>query len=211
MKTQSKPIVALASGAILLFGVLCQTTHAQAIIASNTVAMSDTDGNSTGPTALSVSYTVSYNSTSQLYTYDYIVSNPSGDYIDGDVGNPSDAVYVTSFEVSFNASPVGAVSSPTGGVHFQNDGPSGVTWALGGTLGPGDSANLSFQSDNAYDVATANSSGAPNPPAPWETLPGGPVVAPNPPVIPEPATTALFGLGLLFAAFRPNILKFKNS
>jgi len=202
MKTQSKPIVALASGAVLLFGVLCQTSHAQEIIASNTVTLADANGNTSGPTTLSVQYEVT--ETSGVFTYDYVVSNPLGDY---QGANPN---YVGGFEVRFDAADAG-ITGLSGGFGSQNDGSSGVTWYLAVAPG-GNSGTLQFQSDNAYDLNTANATGSDNPPGPWNSLNSSELVAaPNPPVIPEPATTSLVALSLVFLALKPNILKFKKS
>ena len=56
MKMQSKPIVALAAGTALILGVVCQSTQAQGLLASNTVTLADVNGNATGPTALVIQY-----------------------------------------------------------------------------------------------------------------------------------------------------------
>jgi hypothetical protein len=201
MKTQSKPIVAFAAGAFLLTGALCQSAHAQGVWTSNTVSLAAANNNPAD--AISVQYVVAYSGTGLdgdygTFTYTYDVFNPS-----------ADTAHVGSFEVSFNASKPGAATTITGGLFGQNDGSTGVTWQLNVAPG-GNSGNLQFESIYSPDLSTANATGSPNPPAGWASLPNGSLVgAPNPPVVPEPASLSLMALTLLGAAFRSK--KAKNS
>jgi len=208
MKMQSKPIIALASGSILLFGVLCQTTQAQStLVDSGTAVLPAVDD--LGFDSLTVDYSVYFTTPaigSDYYTYDYTVYNPSS-------GNVAD------FNVGFDANAPDAVlpSSITGGngpLPNQNVGGAGVNWYFETqTITQGNNSGmLSFESSFApINDGNANASGGANPPGGWGTDPDDPtdgvVAVPNVPVVPEPATTTLFALTLLLLAFRPNILK----
>jgi len=186
---QSKPLVALTAGAVLFLGALCQSAEAQGILESNMAVLPAVNG--VAADALDVSFIVS--ESGGVFTYTYDVINPS-----------SDPAYVGSFEIGFNAGAPGAVTagSLTGGSGRQNNGNTGITWFL--SVAPGhDSGPLSFNSGDTWHISSANATGLPNPPAPWTTLPfPGGVAVPNPPVVPEPATTALLAFTVLGAAGR---------
>jgi hypothetical protein len=193
MKTQSKPIRVLASGAILLLGAVCQTVHAQGtLIDSNTVSVASSEN--VAAYNLSVQTEVFYNSSSATpYTYDYTVYNPSTDIVGG-FGQ-----YVGSFQVGFNgAAPNAAVNFQPAGDDGQNEGSIGASWQL--DVGPSqNSGTLSFQSIYSPNTHTANASGDDT----WATLPNGQYVyAPNAFVVPEPGTTSLMVMTLLGMAFQ---------
>src|SRR5277367_4705035 len=80
---QLKPKVALIAGAILLFGSLGQTAKAQSIIAPTTVTLANLNGSGTknGPDSLNVTYSVTEVPADAplIYTYTYVVNNPSVD------------------------------------------------------------------------------------------------------------------------------------
>jgi hypothetical protein len=203
MKMQPKPIVALASGAVLLLSAFCQSAHAQTVIdPTETVTLADENGNNTGPTAITVTYEVTQDTTVGdpgfgEYDYTYIVGNPAGD-----------TANIANFSISFDASVSGAVvSGPTGAHVNQNNGANGITWFFsGGTaITPGHSSGtLEFFSDFAPIPGDANGSGTGDA---WGSEPNGSEV-PVPNVVPEPATTTLLVMSpLLLLAFRRNLLK----
>jgi len=204
MKTQSKPIVALASSAVLVCGVLCQSAQAQAIIEGPAVAvLADVNGNNSGPTALPVTYEVTQFTSGPdigLYDYSYVVSNP--------VGDPATVV---DFALSFNAAATGAVVGPiSGGIASENYGVNGVTWVQPTSSGS-TSGTLSFLSDLAPVLGDANASGIGNPPGPWSSAPdGSQLPVPNAPAVPEPATTSLLAMALLAPAFGRRIFRERN-
>src|SRR5271166_2920252 len=121
MKRHVKPIIALASGAILLSGFLSQTAQAT-LVAEGTSILAGNDGNggiSTGSEALTVSWSVT-ESPSDIYTYSYNVNNPLGDIVvttpttiaEGIAGNNE---VVDNFSVDFDPSLAGAiVGAPSG-------------------------------------------------------------------------------------------------
>jgi hypothetical protein len=195
MKMQSKPIVALASGALLAFSVLSQTAQAQSIIIpSKTVTLANSDNIPADD--LNITYEVTQDIVGDsFYNYSYII------------GNPSPAT-VNDFEVLFNTGVAGSEFNATGGFFSTPDGDTGLEWGF--QLAAGDNSpgiTLKFQSDDPPVYSTANASGTPNPPASWQTAPGGnPVPVPNA-AVPEPATNALIAAGLLLLAFQPNIFK----
>lgn len=194
MKTQSKPIIALASGAVLLCGVLTQSAHAQAVIdPTTTVTLADVNGNASGPTALPVTYEVTEDTLTDVYTYTYSFSNPSGDTAD-----------VVNFQLGFNASQPGAVIADTlsgGSFTPQNNGSTGVEfYFLGGIAPGGSSGTLTFESDDYPTMGNANAGGN-NPPGPWASAPDGSPV-PVPQIVPEPTSLSLLALGVLVPAFR---------
>jgi hypothetical protein len=211
MKKHAKPIVALASGAILLSSVLCQTAQAQTtIISSGKAILADTYGTEYGPEALTVTYSVTENA-SGVYTYNYTVNNP--DY-DIQIDNPSAPEIFDAFSVVFDPTVTGAYAGHENGgpgSSFQLNGAGGLEWSFNPAIAPGNSAVLSFDSDlpptmgdaNAYANELGNS-----PPAPWASGPGEEVPVPNV-AVPEPATTTLLALtALLLPPFRSTLLRF---
>jgi hypothetical protein len=203
MKLQSKPIVALASGAILLLGVLCQSAQAQSTVTNESASAILAANNGVPADALTVNYMVLFTSGGgpSFYTYDYTVVDPGPGYVEG-------------FNVAFNAELTGTdgaavIPGTITGMDvgdFGEPSVNGVSWFVG--INPGTSDTLSFESPYGPTSSTANASGAFNPPSGWATTPGGQLVpVPNVTTIPEPATTTLLALALLVLAFRPNLLK----
>jgi hypothetical protein len=213
MKRHAKPIIALASGAILLSGSLCQTAQAT-LIAAGTSILAGNDGNggtTTGSEALTVSWTVTED-LSDIYTYSYNVNNPSGDIVittpittaEGIAGNPE---VVDSFSVDFNVLIPGAlVSTPTGGIIGFNDG-SGVAWSLPGIAPNTSSGPLTFESLLAPYLGNASASDA-DPPSPWGSVPGGQQVAvPGITGVSVPEPTTLISGALLLVPFGVSTLR----
>jgi hypothetical protein len=207
MKTQSKPIVALASSALLVCGVLCQSAQAQSIIvAPTTVNLADVNGVDSGPTALPVTYEVTQ-FTSGPYTgdfqYSYIISP--------DAALPA---YVLGFNVGFNTGYAGALvgGTITGGINSQNSEFSGVSWntQIEPGAAPSSANTLSFISDNSPVLGDANATGS-DTPGPWASAPDGAQVAvPYTPAVPEPATTSLLGMAFLVPTFGRRLFRARN-
>jgi hypothetical protein len=194
MKMQPNPIVALASGTILLFGVLCQTAHAQTVIDNETVQLAANNG--VAADDLTVQSEVTANLSGD-YTYTYIVTDP---------GAPNTAGWST-FQVEFNATPPGAVENGSVSPGGDPSGNSGVNWNPISEYEPTSVETLSFNSTYAPTLNTANATGG-DVPSSWESIPAGAdVYVPNSPVVPEPATTTLLMLIPLLLAFRPNLVK----
>jgi hypothetical protein len=211
MKTQSKPIVALASGTILLFGVLCQTAQAQSVV-SGQADLALTEGS--GTSDLSVGYDVTENEYGgfygfPVYTYTYtIAANPftviEGLFIDFDTTYPGIVV---------GASITGSVTGSAPNGHLI-EGATGTEVAWYFLLVPGSkgTATLSFESDFGPGLDNASVFGSDennlSTDIRWSSSPGGEqLVAPG--IIPEPATTTLLTLSLLlltptFRLIRPH-------
>jgi hypothetical protein len=199
MKNNAKPIVALLSGAILLLGGLCQTTQAQGIVAGTM-----TDMLILGSTAIGVtdSPTTDINvdswvtQTGSLYTYNYIIHDPTSDT-------------VGQFSVSQNPG-VTVTMTPTTGI-FENANGSTILWFW--TTAPpvpangGVSPTLSFTSTEAPVLGDANATDSGSAPSPWATVStlGQELYVPQ--AVPEPTTTALLAGCLLFLSFRSTIFK----
>jgi len=211
MKMQTKPIIALASGAVLIAGVVGQTVRAQEIVPGpqpqavviplQTATLAEVGG--PGPN-ITVSYEVTQDvGPDNLFNYYYDVNNPGG--------NPAT---VGSLDVAFDSTVLGSVvgpvqpNPPTGVVLFgaSTDSTSGVQWFFSGVAPGTISGTLGFQSAFPPTLGTANATGAPSAPPTWASIPNGQDV-PVPSPTPEPATTALFALGSLAMAFRKNFLK----
>jgi hypothetical protein len=197
MKMQPKPIFALASGAFLLLGVLCQTAQAQSVVLGQQYTGDLVNTGNSGPTDLFVGYKVT--ESADVYTYTYTIANPPA--------------AITALSVDFATS--GAQSGITGiitgaGSFYEFGGATGstVTWDFSLASGAGQSATLSFESPYAPTLGNADATDnsytwvATSSPAVGLDL-----AVPQPPSVPEPATTTLFGLGLVLLAFRPNIFK----
>jgi len=212
---QSKPIVALASGAILAFGTLCQTVQAQdALNTLYSVNLADTEGHTSGNTVLNVKYEVT-EPTPGDYFYSYTVNNTAGT----SPVNFNDQADVTQFTVDFNAS----YSGPGGfsvipGTITQGGVDNGVPNAFNGVswftvinyLPTGSSLTVGFQSDLPPTMGNASASGDSVPPSPWGSINSSEQVAvPQTPAIPEPATTSLFTMALMLLPFRSTLLKKK--
>jgi hypothetical protein len=199
MKIHAKPIIALASGTILLSGILCQTAHAQStLIESGSSSLADTFGTSIGAEALNVSWFVLENTTSDVYTYGYIVNNPAGDVLLNNNDTPTTSPeLVNFFSVTFNTLIPGnylSASEPVGGF-IQNNGANGLSWAFS-DISPGASSGLlSFQSDTPPAMGNASAAGG-SPPGPWSSIPDGELIPiPDAPtIVPEPTSMALLVL-----------------
>jgi hypothetical protein len=89
MKRGSNPMIVRVSLAVVLFGALGQTGRAQGLLnESGTSALADVFGTSTGPEALTVSWSVVENA-SDVYTYTYSLNNPAGDVLLNDNDTPT--------------------------------------------------------------------------------------------------------------------------
>jgi hypothetical protein len=204
MKTRKKPIVALASEAVLLAGLFCQTASAQSVVVGTpgSSILANAFGTSSGPEALSVSWLVTQSG--PIYTYFYQVNNPAGDVILNNNGSPTGTPEVVdAFSIAFDTTVLGAYISGTqaGGSSDQNNGASGLFWSFASVSPNSSSATLSFESDLPPTLGNANAQDA-NPPSPWSSSPFGQQV-PVPAVVPEPATTAMFAFsGLLLLPVR---------
>jgi hypothetical protein len=212
MKNNAKPIVALLSGAIFLLGGFCQSTQAQGIITlgqSYTQALATDTGSGTdvGPEAVTV--TTKVTESAGVYTYTYVVNNPTGDVIQGGQNNGQPET-VGSFTVGFNTTLTGAYvsGSYSGGTlpAFIGVTSSAIDWSFA-AVSPGSSSPiLSFQSDEAPTWGNASASDSGNQPSPWASAPNGnPVLIPSP--VPEPTTMSLFAGCLLLMPFRSIIVK----
>lgn len=202
MKTQSKPIVALAFGALLL-GVTSQVSHAQGIVASNEVQMPA--NNNVPADALTVQSWVTLDA--GTYTYNYNVINPA-----------TDTTSVNSFTVDFDAAASGAVEGTISGGDFsENNGANGITWLFFfNEIAPGQSSenvsgDMSFNSQLAPTLANADANGDSNPPAPWASNGSSQLYVPKVVTVPEPPAELLLGLGLMLPAIRSNLLKVRNT
>jgi len=216
VKRQVKPIVALASGVILLSGLLCPAVQAQNTVISSgnsTLAPSviPLGGYGANPEEyLVVSWSVTENNISDIFTYGYTVNNPAGDVIlnpDGSLTSTPDSV--NNFEVTFNTTAPGAYlpGSIMGGAFDQVSG-VGLTWDFNPVLAGSASALLTFQSTFGPASGDAAADGG-SPPAPWSStsLNGQQVPIPMPHTAPEPATTSLLALALLLLPFRSTLRK----
>lgn len=183
VKRDAKPVIVLANVALLLSCVLCQTIRAQSTIESGTVTLADEAGANTGPGALTVQYSVT-ESLSNVYTYSYIIGNPSADVGTG-----------ATFSVGFNSTVAGALLGSPSGDGVDNSGLGGRWQPI--IITPGNSATLSFESDDAPTMGNANANGGT--PGPWSSSPDGSQI-PVPTVVPEPESsmTMLAGLLLVF-------------
>ena len=194
-----KSMVALASGAILLPGLLLQTAQAQStLVESGTSVLADDVLTATGPEALTVSWFVVENTSSDIYTYSYNVNNPAGDVELPASPNPGAPETVGSFTVSFDTTMPGAFLSGTQPVpgSLQNDGASGLVWTFPSVSPGSSSALLAFQSALPPSPGNASASGGAIPPAPWSTYPAGTPI-PVPRAVPEPAIIDLCALTAL--------------
>jgi hypothetical protein len=210
MKRQVRPILALVSGVVLLSGVLCPKVQAQSeVITSGTSTLAPTvmpvGGFGSNPQEyLVVTWSVTENTISDVYTYSYDVKNPAGDVVLNNNGTLTTAPQtVNNIEATFNTTVLGAVlgtpPTPSGGGYVQVTS-VGISWTFPAVNPGGVSALLTFTSDLAPGMGTASAN-----PAPWaSTSPNGQQVpVPIPLATPEPTTTALLGLVLLLVPFRP--------
>jgi hypothetical protein len=210
-----KLTVALASGATLLLGALCPTIQAQSVlIESGSSVLADTLGTATGPEAVTVSWFVLENTATDIFTYGYNVNNPTGDVQLPGAPDPGQPETVGSLTLSFDTTVQGALVSataPVGGT-FQNNDANGLSWTFP-SVNPGNvSALLAFQSTLAPVLGNASAGDGAIPPAPWSSVPNGQPV-PVPGLLhatPEPETTTLLALTLLFLPFRSTQRRFSS-
>jgi hypothetical protein len=209
MKTNAKPIAAL-SGALLALALLCQTTQAQGIVAGsptdNLILGSTTVANTTS-TDLTVDSWVTL--TGNVYTYDYVVNNPSGD---------TDSVGF--YSVSFNADGTGEYISgtQTGGIVNEDNHANGLGWILPNIAPGSSSVTLSFQSYNGPILGNGNASDSGSAPSPWASssslTPGGqPFLGQQdyvPSPVPEPTTLSLLAGCLVLMSFRSVLRKHRE-
>jgi hypothetical protein len=202
MRIQSKPIVALTFGAVLLFGGLCVTSQAQGVVGSNEITMTATIPDSGNTADELVVQSVVTGPVGGNYTYTYDVFNPG-----------TDPAVVNSLTVDFNTAYPGAfgnfVNTPSGDI-AQNTTGNNLGWAFFVTpIAPGSSSGpLSYTSTLLPTSGNADATGNDDPPSPWAAdTAGSQVLVPNVPTIPEPATTTLFAVSLLALVFRFSLLK----
>jgi hypothetical protein len=201
MRSCTKPLLALISGAIALPALLCQTAHAGGLLdEAGKSVLADVFWTSSGPEALVITWSVVENA-SDIYTYSYTVNNLAGDVLLNNEGQPtSTPELVDSFSLSFDTTAPGAYvpSSQAGGLINQNKGVNGLFWAFVPVQPGNHSSVFSFESDMPPTSGAASASDA-DPPSPWSSLPDGQFVpVPNgPDPVPEPATVALAGLTVL--------------
>jgi hypothetical protein len=237
MKINAKSVVVLASGAIMLPGLLCQTAQAQGLLnESGESILADALGTATGPEALIVSWSVVENA-SDIYTYTYTVNNPSGDVRLNNKGRPtSTREIVDSFSVDVNTRVPGAYlpGSQIGGSYQQNNGVD-LKWYFGDVEPGHNSGPLSFESylpptpgdanaadanppSPSFSIPDGQNSSLPwcsigdgkKPPSPWSSIPDGQQVpVPGPLIgVPEPTTIALLALtALLLLPIRTTMRK----
>jgi hypothetical protein len=192
MKKQTKPMIALVCGAIL-FAVTGQTAQAALLSESGTSILADVNGTTAPPEALTVSWSVVENA-SFIYTYSYIVHNPSGDVLLPGSYAPGKPEEFDTFTLSFNSSAPGAVIPGTisGGTTSANLG-NGIFWFLYPPVYAGSSSGaLSYESDNAPSWGNAGATDD-NPPSPWSSFPDGQKV----PVAPDSTSTLALLAGML--------------
>jgi len=204
-----KRLTAAAFATALFTGLPCQTGHAQGLLnESGQATLADAFGTATGPEALTVGWSVVENS-SDIYTYSYIVQNPTGDLLlNGDGSPTSTSEIVDAFSVQFDATIPGAyqAGTQTGGLTDQDNGVAGLSWSFAAVNPGGSSPSLSFQSVLAPGLGNANATDD-NPPSPWRSTPGGQQV-PVPLAVPEPDTLALVAGALLMMPFRRAVGRF---
>jgi hypothetical protein len=153
MRIRIKQIAALATGAILVSGVLCQTASAQILLGSLPSVFPSYNPADT----LGVRSVVTFGGSS--YTYTYTISNPL-----------TDADTFDFYSVTINTALPGAYLA--GGT----EGPGEVSWTFA-PVAPGGSETVSFTSDLGPGLGNANASDS-IPPSPWVGV--GQVLVPVP-------------------------------
>jgi hypothetical protein len=206
MKRLKTPVIAVASGVVLMSGVPCQMAHAQSLLnqpGTSVLAPSVTPigGFASNPQEyLSVAWLVTENG-SGVYTYSYTVQNPAGDVLlTAGGGLTATPEIYDAFSADFDTTIPGAYvpASQTGGV-FQQVNTVDLAWffnpsVAAGTVGP----TVTFESDLPPVLGNASAEGA----IPWSSLSPGGQEIPIPSSVPEPTTLVLFTLAaLLFFPF----------
>ena len=213
MKTCVKPIVALAAGAILLTGALCQMVRAQNIVVESDLTPSilaptpaPPGGYAVNPQEyLSVAWEVTENLSDSVYTYYYDVSNPSGDVLynsDGSLGTTLEDVAYFSVDFPTTGNYVPGTIHGGGAVQFTAN---TIEWLVNIPAG-GTSGVLQFDSDIPPTLGNATSSDSGCPcsvdfgQSRWHTRSRS---------SPRAAMTTLLALtALLLLPFRSNIFRF---
>jgi hypothetical protein len=213
MKTATKLVILVASGAVLLCGALCGTVHAQSTLIESgssilSPSLAPTGGYASNPQEyLNVGWMV-VESGSGVYTYSYTVQNPAGDVILNSTGGLTSTPEIAdSFSIDLNTAIPNAYlpGTQTGGA-FQEVNTIGLAWFFYPSISAGSTGpTVSFQSDLPPIMGNGSADGG-VPPGPWSTvsLSGQEVPIPNAPIgVAEPTTTALFALtALLLLPFR---------
>jgi hypothetical protein len=205
MKVNTKAIVVLVSGAILLSAVPGQTNPATLLNESGTSILADSYHSESAPEAITVSWSVVENAL-DIYTYSYTVNNPAGDVLLNNEGQPtSTPEIVDSYSLGFDTTFPGAYlsGSQTGGIYQQDNG-TGLKWFLSPVAAGEKSGPLSFESYLPPTPGDANAMDA-NPPSPWASIPAGQPV-PIPRVPDSTATITLLAGVLLLLPFRSTLL-----
>ena len=192
MKRHAKSLIILVAGSLLVFGLPVQTVQA-GVVESGVAQLADAFGTATGPESLTVNYSVTVDS-GGVYTYSYIVNNPSGDVLLNDDGSPTTTPETfDAFSVGFNTTIPGAFLS---GNQTQNNGASGLYWFFDPVNAGASSATLSFTSDDAPTMGNANASDN-NLPSPWRSTPLGEKVPVPQTIVPDSTSTLALLAGVL--------------
>jgi len=212
MERNSKTIAALTSGAILLSGLFCQSAHASLLNISGTSVLADTRGATSGPEAITVSWSVVEN-VSDVYTYSFSVNNPLGDVVLSPSADAGASEIVDTFVLNFDASAITGLSFPANTTAYAL-GPYGIYWAIypdvvvAGT----NSGALSFQSLLPPSPGIASASDD-SPPSPWSSSPSGQYV-PVPGIgnfsVPDSTNTIAMLAGMLLLLPFQSALKMKR-
>jgi hypothetical protein len=194
MKIHIKPLIALASGPVLIAALFCQTAQAQQVVEnpgpplapggsiSGVTTMADTGAPgipavNTGPEALTVDWSVA-EPLPGTYIYSYDVFNPLNDVIltGPAAGNPET---IAGFSITFPNGP-GAIISPILGGTVGTPNPDGVSWLLiSPAIAPGTDSTtdyggvaMSFASALPPSDGNANAHDS-SVPSPWDSSPYG--------------------------------------
>jgi len=207
-KENMKKIVILA-GALFIAAVAVPQAQAT-LIMSNTVVLGDVSSTPTPtPEDLTVSYQV--NLTGGIYTYSYVINNPTGD-ITLSGANAGKSEIVEQFDLNVNISDPNQYIAGSQAGEIAVDmiaNASGLTWE-NLNLSPGASSpTLSFESYEPPTLGAANANDD-SPPSPWSSLSanGQLVAVPGAVTIPDGGMTvallggALIGLRAIRRTFR---------
>jgi len=178
MRNHLKPNIALACGAMLLFGMLCQSANAE----SGTSILA-TQATTDPSEQLTIDWSVVENS--GVYTYTYDVYNPSGDVL-WPATDPAVPESFEDFYIGVNYSLVTSISD--GGTDF---GSHSIKWFLDPSIAPGSSTgDLVITSDYGPVMSSAKANDQ-NEPSPWNTTYAGGTPIPVPGAVPDTANTMI--------------------
>lgn len=194
MKRYSKAKVCMV-GAILLSGLAGQAIRADTIVTveSGLAILADVNGDTSAPEALSVCYQVTEDLNTDIYTYSYDISNPTGDQVLGGQNTGASEI-VDTFKIAFDADAPGAYisGSATGGVLgaiLVGADSNGLSWFIPSPyIAAGQSNTVTFESYLSPVAGLATAQDA-NPPSPWTSYPNG-----NPVPVPGPDATSTLAL-----------------